>query len=373
MKTNNPIAAIFLLCAIFLPAGCAPDSAPALNEYSGGYSTLNSKSMGKLRETASWQLMDYPVSLIKYNYASNSLIAVNEENKKIVRLDIWTGTTTDYEIENVSSFHAIGFDTKGDQLMGARSNIIQILGQRGLSERLDEFAIWDANSGILILCRAGPCGDSDRDNLNSLGISADLDDGIFVYFDEDGYSLSTQEFGGSALVNSPDADYWWSIGNIAIDSRNERLAVVYQEGRIELDAFESFTISGLVFEGPPLKWGEKGDLQQVHAALFDRTGKWLAIVRGDQLSIWDVGGWFKRVAYRETVGAIHGISFSPSGGFLFLGVDDKIKIINLDRSKQAAELEAPNITSLDISEDNRLLFWSDENGVVHLWSFPQTQ
>ena len=169
MKTNNSIAMIFLVCAIFSLAGCAPDSAPSLNEYSGRYSTLNSESMGKLRETASWQLMDYPVSLIKYNYTSNSLIAVNEENKKIVRLDIWTGTTTDYDIESVSNFHAIGFDTKGDQLMGARSSIIQFIDQRGLSERLDEFAIWDANSGIQTECRAGPCGGSDWDNLNLLG------------------------------------------------------------------------------------------------------------------------------------------------------------------------------------------------------------
>jgi hypothetical protein len=292
-------------------------------------------------------------------------MAVSEENKEIVRMDVGTGEIESRNILNVSSFRVFGVDEKGEKLLGAMSSTG--LNSSGEStEYLEWFAIWDTNSGTQVYCSWGSCIGKDDYGRSAIGASADLDAGIIVFFDEFSFSTRTNEVSGSGLVNGPDSDYWWTIGNIAIDSRNDRVAIVYQEGRIEFDEILSlspwpFNITTAVEEG------DKGRLQPIHAALFDRTGKRLAIVRGDQLSIWDVDDWFEKIVYREDVGVIHGIKFSPSGKFLFLGTDDKIKIINLDKNRLESEIETPQITTLDISIDNRLLFWGDDEGNIHVW------
>ena len=347
-------------------------SATKINSFTYTFLPLDSENIGKLEEVSSWNIMNAPISLLKYNNPSNNLIAVSEENKKIVKLDVQTGKTTSYDIENVSNFRAIGFDAKGEKLLGAGLRVdLKNLG--GVKGGIDWLALWDVNSGLQLECVIGFCSDSASLELNLTGSSADLDNGIIVDFSEGGYSINADKYSGGALINSPDADYQWRIGNIAIDSHNKRLAIVYQEGRIELTAIKPYDIGNFSIIGPALEKGDKGQLQPVHAALFDRTGKWLAIVRGEQLSIWDVDGWFKKVVYLENVGVIHGIGFSPSSKFLFLATDDKIKIINLDKNKLEAELDSPNITSLDISEDNRLLFWGDKNGTIHLYGVLKTR
>lgn len=373
MKTYDFRAAKLLVyISFFLLTCCNPNSIYTYppNQYSERYSPLDSESIGKIKEISSWKIIDDPLALLKYNNLSNNLISVTEENKEIVKLDIETGETESHKILNVSSLRIFSFDAKGEKLLGAMSSTG--INSRGESaEYLEWFAIWDTSTGLQVECIWGSCSEGDDSiyEASDIGSSADLDSEIIVSFSETAYSIQTNNSSGFTLVNSPDADYWYHIGNVAIDSHNKRLAIVYQEGRIEL---RNITCTGFCIISA-LKKGDENQLQPIHVALFDRTGKWLAIVRGDQLSIWDVDGWIKKIVYREEVDAIHGMSFSPSSKFLFLATEDKIKIINLDENKLEAELSTPNITSLDISEDNRLMFWGDENGIVHLWGVPQSQ
>ncbi len=106
--------------------------------------------------------------------------------------------------------------------------------------------------------------------------------------------------------------------------------------------------------------------------MFDQNGRWLAIVRGQDLVIWQVSGW-KREVFREQVGNINGMRFSPLGELLFVGLENKIKVIGLKEKDIIFEFTTPGITSLDISDDNQLLFWGDESGVVHIWGIPKSK
>jgi WD40 repeat protein len=148
------------------------------------------------------------------------------------------------------------------------------------------------------------------------------------------------------------------------------VAVVYQEGKITL---EPIVTHGPLIHITELQNGMENELEPIHFALFDRSGKWLAIVRGNQLSVWSVGSWAKKIVYQEEVGAVHGLSFNPSGTLLFLATEDKIRVIGLAKKRLEAEFNTPNITSLDISEDNRLLFWGDETGTVHVWGISESK
>ena len=103
-------------------------------------------------------------------------------------------------------------------------------------------AIWEISSGKLIQCFSGhPCEiepdnesiDIDLAYLGALFIS-DCDN-VLVY-DDYSYSidsLSSFDYSHSSIVNGVDEDYQWHVGAIPVDSRNRRVAIVYQEGKIE--------------------------------------------------------------------------------------------------------------------------------------------
>src|SRR6266487_6625706 len=366
------IEKILIYVYLLLLISCAPSpnyTFPS-NEYSKSYLPFEAQALRKVEEIDSWKIMDEAISLIKYNFLSNRLISVNEQNKKIVVLSIDTKQTSIHSISNVPDFRIVGIDAEGDKLFGAMWSKNPSSGE-GSPEYLQWVAAWDPRTGIQTDCIMAPCIEPDSYESTQLGASIDYDGKTIVVFGEDAYILRTLSNASSNIVsvNNPDADYWWHIGKIAIDSPGNRVAVVYQEGSITLEPIETHGSLPLV-RITELQKGIENELKPIHFALFDRSGEWLAIVRGDQLSVWNTGNWIKRIIYQEKVGTIHGLSFNPSGTLLFLATDNKVRVIESTKRKLVSEFNTPNITSLDISEDNRLLFWGDESGSVHVWGIP---
>jgi WD40 repeat protein len=361
------------LVALLLLTSCAPSPKYSFppNEYSKGYLPLESQDASKVEEIGSWKVMGEDISLLKYKLRSNQVISVNEQKKKVVILTINTKQIDIHSILNVPDLRIVGIDAKGEKLFGAMWSKNLNSGEES-PEYLQWIATWDPGTGLQIDCIMDPCAKPDQYESTKLGASIDYNGETVVAFGDDSYILWQLSSAYSSVggENDPDADYWWHIGKIAIDSPGNRVAVVYQEGRITL---EPIVTHWPLIHITELQKGIQNELEPIKFALFDQNGKWLAIVRGNQLSIWNIGNWAKKIVYQEEVGVIHGLSFDSSGTLLFLATEDKIRVIGLAKKKLETEFNAPGISSLDISEDNRLLFWGDETGTVHAWGIPSTQ
>jgi hypothetical protein len=366
-----------LICMLLLLPSCNSHTDEELppNEFSQRYAPLRADNLDRLVEVDDWEIMATgdPISLIKHNLDLNRLTVISEQTQMVVLFAIEEKETIAQQIVDIPDLRVLGIDKDGEKLLVGRSG--QRLNDHGKpQEYFHWIGLWNILSGSLDQCFTWPCtGElTDPDQIAYAYIGAVIDKKTEVTYSEGSYLttiLSSENGGGVALVNSPEADYWWHIGKIAVNSDQNRLAVVFQEGGITL-----YKISE-PDRWWPLAWidvlarGEENQLQPIHEAIFDPDGGWLAIVRGQDLIIWRVRGWQKEV-FREQVGNVHGMRFNPTGELLFIGRDNAINVINPKERRMVFEMQAPGIITLDISDDNRLLFWGDEHGTVHAWGIP---
>lgn len=378
IKISSTIPKLLFCIAILFLISCSSnsDNSSPPNEYSRSFMPMSAENIANIEEINLWKVMDEgtPISLIQYDLSLNRITAISEQPDMTIVLAVEAGETIFQNVINVPNFRAFTFDEKGEKLLGAMSG--QMLDEQGLLlDYLQWTGIWDTRSGVLEYCVSGSCKADYNDDPVTADIGATMDpkaENIVEYgfygFTID--NLSENPYSGLASINSMDADYWWHIGAIAIDSQNNRQAIIFQEGRIVLEKIlepSNWPFSGV---DDVIKRGDENELQPIQSALFDQRGKWLAIVRGEELSIWNVSGWKKEVVFTDQIGNIRGMSFNPSGELLFVGTADQIRVIGLKEKKAIHEIPTPGITSLNISADNRLLFWGDENGTVHAWGIP---
>ena len=227
-------------------------------------------------------------------------------------------------------------------------------------------------SGEIIECFSESCGEEFDELTIDIGAAMGRNAEFIIMYGEWAYyltGLTSSYHSMIVLPNSPDSGYWWSIGRIAIDTANDRLAIIYKEGRIKVDAigsnrmfdFELFNV---------IERGQENQYQTIHSAIFDSTGIWLAVARGGELKIHDVNGWYKPTIYRGQISSFKAMKFNPSGELLFVAADNEISIISTKEKRIIYKFAAPGISAIDISDDNRLLFWGDENGFMHVWGIP---
>lgn len=112
--------------------------------------------------------------------------------------------------------------------------------------------------------------------------------------------------------------------------------------------------------------GEQYDLQTVVSAEFDPAGQFLAFIRGNRLSIWQLNRGAKLHLEANVPDPVT-LHFDQTGQLLFIGASEKITIWDMESKTIIAEYDVLGLTSFTISEDNRLLSWGDDTGVVHLW------
>jgi WD40 repeat protein len=365
-----------LICMLLLLAGCNSRTEEELphNKFSNKFAPLRTDSLDRLTEIDAWEIMenDEAISFVQHNLALNRLTVISDETHRAALFAIEREETIAQQVVDIPNLQVLGMDEDGEKLLVGRS------GQRlnDLGEPQEYFhwiALWNILSGFLDKCFTGSCtGElTDPGQIAYAYIGAVVDDNTEVTYSEGSYLttiLSPEDGGGISLVNSPDADYWWHIGRMAVNSDQNRLAIVFQEGGITLRKIIETGIWPLAWTDVLVR-GEENQLQPIQEAIFDPDGRWLAIVRGQDLIIWQVSGW-KREVFREQIGNVHGMQFNPSGELLFIGRDNAINVVSLKERSMVFEMQAPSITSLDISDDNRLLFWGDERGTVHAWGIP---
>ena len=366
-----------IICALLLLTGCNSRSGQGLppNEFSQRYSPLQVDTLGGLREIDAWEIMGKgeTISSLQYNHALNRLTLISEQTGRIILFLIGKGEVTSRQIIDIPNLQVLGIDKEGGKLLVGNPG--QALNEQGeLREYFNWIAIWNIASGSLDECFSGSCVGrlTDPDKIENADIGAVMDAETAVMYDEYSYRyalLSSKDGGGISLVNSPDAEYWWHIGRIALNTRHNKLAVAYAEGRIEIEKLfgsEIWPLKGVEI----LAQGDENHLQSVQNAVIDPSDNWLAIVRGKQLSIWKISGWIKNQTFHDQIDVVRGISFNPPGDLLFIAINDHIRIIGLKENEVVLEIQTPGIASLSISDDNRLIFWGDENGTAHVWAIP---
>lgn len=367
----------FFICLLLLLTSCNSRSVEELphSEFSQRYIPLTDGTVDEFAEIDAWKILEpgYPISLVRHNVVLNQLTVVSELVKKVALFSINEEKTISQQIVEIPDLRVFDINRDGNQLLVGMSG--QRLNEWGEPQQFYHWiALWDIPSGSIDRCFYWKsCIGKRTDNIEIADTGAVMDAETVVTYGEDAFSahvLSPGGVGGGMPVNSPDSDYWWHIGNVAVNSDLNRLAIVFQEGRIHLQKIS--------FGNFPLGWwdvlvkGKENQLQPVQRAIFDPAGKWLAIIRGKDLTIWKISGW-KRKVLQEQIDNVRGMQFNPSGELLFVATNDAIQVINPRERDIIFEAQTPGITSLDISDDNRLLFWGDENGTVHMWGIPVSQ
>jgi hypothetical protein len=367
-----------LICILLLLTGCNSHSdAEGLtqNEFSKKFIPLTVGNISELEEVYAWKINERgdPISLILDNLDLNRLTIISEQSKILNFFSIDRGVSIGQQSIDIPNLRILGIDETGEKLLVGMAG--QRLNERGvLQEYFHWIGLWNSTSDSLDECFTGFCEGEliDLDKIANAYIGATLDNETVVTYDEDGYSvtkLSPDDGGGIALVNSPDANYWWHIGKIAINSQHNQLVIVYEEGRIEIRKIHSSENWPLGMANVLAK-GDKNQLETIEFALIDPGGNWLAVVRGKHLSIWSIGSWIKRETYQDQIDSLNNIKFNPTGELLFLALDNQIRIIGLNEEKSISSIQTPGIKSLSISDDNRMLVWGDENGNVHVLGIP---
>jgi hypothetical protein len=312
-----------------------------------------------------------PVWAVQYLIKTNNVMGVYGDDGHAVKWSIDTANIDDtYELK-VTGPKATQFSADGNLLIGPTGHIFKTNEITNHSvEYIVGIAAWDMKTGELIKCLSLPCYKPPSE-ITEGDIGAIVDQTgkwIFIY-DESSVSI-LDLFGDTPsqgiLVNSSESDYWWNIGRIAYDQVNQRYAIIYQEGRVEVRKLDPKNIGSFSFS-TILAEGKENEFSDVPAAMFDATGKWLAYVRANQLIIWKTDQHSGQMFFNKEIHNILSLNFDRTGKLLLVALKDKIAVLDVAQKKVVAEYSTPNITSFDISQDNRLLIWGDNLGAIHIW------
>jgi WD40 repeat protein len=360
--------AMFLFAFPILACGPSPSVEATISpmppsDFGRAYGPLDGRTVVALSEALALKPLDSPSPVAKVGFlaSDNIFVATYVEPGVVIG---WNATTSEVAFNHdlgIVTAKGLAFVSSARYLIGATERVFKTNRFKYTTEYIDAIALWDVTMGELIKCITYPCQGNESVGDGFLGITVAPDGTWLAISSEGGLSLSgflNDTPNIHYTINDPDALYQWRLGNVAFDSRHRRYALVFQEGRIYLSDGEFSTQYRVMANG------NEGHGLPVTDAQIDPTGQWLVITRGDTTSIWglEAGEVHFDISTSNPV-----ITFDKDGKMLFLGDNDKLTIYDLEAKSQLAEYEMPGITSLSISEDNRLVIIGDDLGQIHVW------
>jgi WD40 repeat protein len=347
--------------------------------YTEGLSNISPSEVGNLEELSklSPDSDSGPVAGIYYQPTENLLLAVYVGNGY---LRGWNLTSQKKLFEhdlNIVSAEGLGFDRSGSALIGATQHEIRDNGYGQLTEYVGSITIWNVQTGELKDCVVRPCEDypallHPSESPGYLGATLDPLGQWTISYDENVLSLNNlltpMVAGVTQVMSNPDYN-WRHVGRIAFDPTGTRFATAFQEGQIVI---EKTSESGRSLFSPVIQLGknQEGDLQKIPALSFASNNQWLARIRADQLSVWSIGTYKGSLYLEANVSGGKLLAFDQLSRLLIVGSNEKIIIWDIAGKSNLSEFSTPDITSLVISPDNRLLIWGDAFGIIHIWGIP---
>lgn len=355
----------FTACGV--PPTLPPPSPLPPNIFTERFLTLDNSTATKLIEISSFADKGHigHIAQVKYVSDVNRVLGVNSDDGYVLAWDVDSASIVETYDIGVVSQKSLTFSPSGHSLMGATWHRF-VTGESNYEiEYIAGIALWDMNTGKMVKCVISPCQNSKGgDYLGAIIDPAGQWVATYSAYSVGKWNLTGNALGGLTLVNSDLSDYWWNIGAVVFDAVHTRYALVFQEGGLWLSTGNDILPSHSLVEG------KKNDLRDVIAAKFDPTGHWLAFIRDNQMSVWQIGKTAQQLYLETDVPNAVTLSFDQTGNLLFVGADDKITIWDIENKNVVAEYTTLGITSLQISEDNRLVIWGDAQGGVHLWGIP---
>jgi WD40 repeat protein len=267
---------------------------------------------------------------------------------------------------------SVAFDKYGDLVMGAMRSMIQENDYGELTERVGGVGIWKTSSGDLITCVVYPCeGNAPLDEWQRHLISGATFDlkGRWVLSNYETLigitDITEKETPYSISFTDIDANHR-EVALVTIDSLNDRFASAFIDGGILIQGLGQ---KNLDFLTPKIRLGDeqKASRHKISALVFSVDGQWLARLQDGIMSIWKLETRKGDLYFESSISDGKILTFDPSSELLFVARNDRIDIWNIRETQLIRELSAPEITSLSVSSDNRLLIWGDNLGAVHIW------
>jgi hypothetical protein len=367
--------ACFVIFVIFGVVACASKDQensqiilPDPDLYTQKFSNINSDNILHLEQVDVFR-MDHDENtklVLRYVLGSNKVFTCCSKSNEIFVWDTLSKSILNKHTISDSHVFPYEFDMTGKLLLGkieASSNDVE----------QDNFGlfIWDSTTGKINNCIWANCGLKPMYDYEISGATLQSEGKLVIEFDSYGYFLydvRRDSFILNSELNCPDCAYWWQIGSIAYDTVNDRYAIVFQEGRIQMYYLDWTTSPApYVTDSFVVNKGVEGDLQTVYVAKFDISGKYLAIARGNRLKILEMKEKNAQEKFDIEINNITDLIFDQTGRFIFVASDDHLYIFDMETGELVGTYNTPNIIQLDISLDNRLVLWGEKEGQIHIW------
>jgi len=239
---------------------------------------------------------------------------------------------------------------------------------------VESIYLWDTQTGQQVDCFGFTC-DPTRKPYRSLTRGAVLspDGQWLVEYAADGLSFDDlwgQRPSVVSMLEDPDHRTYRHIGRVAFDPSGVYYAVAYDEGQLELYDFADAVLNGN--SGTRVStFGESDGISlPVQSLIIDDTRSWLATLRGNDISVWSLQARpSKQISYNLLSGNAS-LAFDRNGRLLFIGADSILVVLDLASGLVLAQYRTAEISAVSVSLDNRVLFWGDAGGVVHIWGSP---
>jgi hypothetical protein len=360
---------ILLVCCALV--GCVPSPSktglPTLiapNEFTQAYEPLRVDIVSSLAEVSSFNSGQLSGPIIKAGYISksNTVVGIYDNGATVAGWKADASTLAFTHKLNIVTSKGLYLTQSGQKLMGATKHNFKPNALDQNVEYIDGVGLWDVSTGAFLKCIVYPCQESSIPPDGFLGVVIKDDLSSVATFG--GYVLGLTNFSGESSgfeleINPPDAPYFWNIGAVAFDEWNNRYVIIFQEGRIDvsrdMDAFHYRVLAE----------GEQGDRTPIDDAQIDPTGQWLVIARGDKTRVLNLNSGNTLLQFDVSRPVL---SFDQTGKLLFVGSGNKIAIYSIESAEKIVEYDTSGITSLSISEDNRLVIWGDKEGKIHVWA-----
>ena len=365
-----------IVCMIFLLMACsspslfrAPPTFVPSNKFTQLYESLRDETAASLVEIVmlSALLNSSPLLQVGYISENNVVVGIYDNGGTVKGWNADTATVAFSHELGIVSPKALSLLPSGKIVIGATNHVFKHDIFNKNAEYVSGIAVWDVRQGNLIGCITHPCPGGNAREDGILGLATDADGTWLATFSETGLGLSSIDGNTPSLyytINPLDASYQWQIGSVVFDERNRRYVVIFQECRIYVSDKEYSTNYHIIEKGT------KGNGITVTDSIVDPTGRWLAVGRGDttQLLNLDDGKVSSQFSVTNPV-----LAFDQTGEIFFVGSNNQLEIYSLDEVVKVSEYETPGITSLVVSEDNRLIIWGDVYGQVHVWGIPASR
>jgi WD40 repeat protein len=369
-KQTTLVINLFMLillasCKSSYSSKATPTLAPP-NEFTQAYQLLTEELVDSLIETTLLSSLSLNSLLLKVGYLDegNIVVGIYSEGGTVTGWNANTGSLAfSHELGIVTS-KALFLISSGKYLIGATEHNFKFNWSNQQTEYVDGIGLWDVRTGALIKCLTFPCEETPPQQDGFLGLAVDSNGKWLGIFSETGLSLTSVFDDSPSLsidLGSGASPYVWQIGSIAFDEVNSRYVLVFQEGAIDISTIEN-----------PLSYrtltkGTKGEYEIITEAKIDPTGRLLVVARGNETSVFDLdnGDVLLQIDADNPV-----LAFDQTGELLFVGARDNLAIYSIGKKSKISDYKTSGITSLAISEDNRLIIWGDTQGKIHIWGKP---